>query len=105
MQNRAKQFMSFEPLNGFREMLIEKEREIELIGIKELAVDQLDFLDRMIQKLKIGDNIIVVYYNIDDYNKCEGKLKKIDRVNKCIYINNFKINLDVVIDIKKQSIN
>ncbi len=101
MQNRAKQFMSFEPLKGFREMLIEKEKEI--IELKELNNDYLEYLNRDINKINKGDIIIVVYYKEMDYKRLRGKLKYIDRIKKELIIDNERIMFDLILSIKKEA--
>ena len=75
MQNnkldRARQFLPFDALKGFKEMLLEKEREIE--ERRELSLDNIDAIDI---------------------------IKRIDNVYKKIYLNNKIIDFKDIIKIE-----
>lgn len=100
MQNndfRAKQFMPFDSLKGFYDLI--KTEEIIIKNKKSLSDDTYNYLDKQIKKIQKGDNISIEYYYRQDYIVTNGIVKKIDEINKCIYILNSKINFDDIINI------
>lgn len=99
MHNRASQFMPFDALKGFKEAL-KKVEEIK-INKKDILEDLLFELESKLNSLKIGDIIKVEYYYNFEYIKTIGRLKKIDRINNFIYIDNSKILINDIIDIEK----
>lgn len=101
MQNnldRAKQFLPFDALKGFRKALEEKEKIVE--NKKSLDDDYFKELDIKIKNLKRGMNIRIKYYNELEYIETIGIIKKIDMNNKYIYILNSKIDFDNILDIE-----
>ena len=101
MQNndfRAKQFMPFDSLKGFYELI--KNEEIIKQNKKSLFEDFYNYLDNQLKKLKKGDNVLIEYYYNDEYIQTSGTIKKIDEINKCIYVLNSKILFDDIIKIK-----
>lgn len=96
--NRAKQFLPFDALKGFREIL----QRVD--NIKEDKKDFFDdFFDELNDKLKQinkGDKVIIEHYYNLEYIETIGIVKKIDIINKYIYISDSKIFFDSIIDIK-----
>ncbi len=74
--NRAKIFMPFDALPGFREALAERERIA--VPRSELSVDAQEELDRKIKETRPGDLVTVIYYSRDEYVKLYGLVSKID---------------------------
>lgn len=97
--NRAKQFMPFDSLKGFYE-LIEKEEKLK-DNKKELSEDTLSDINKTILSINKNDNVLIKHYHNENYIETIGKVRKIDEVNKVIYLDNTKIAFDDVIDIKK----
>lgn len=58
--DRAKLFLPFDALKGFREALAEKERIV--VPKTELSEDRKEELDRLLHQIKPGDIITVVYF-------------------------------------------
>ena len=101
MQNndfRAKQFMPFDSLKGFYDML-ELEEQNKKMKIS-LSDDSYDYLNDNLKQIKKGDNILVKYYYEIDYIKTIDIVKNIDKVNKKIYLKNSIISFEDIIDIK-----
>lgn len=101
MQNnldRAKQFLPFDALKGFRKALEEKEKIIE--NKKSLDDDYFKELDLKIRNLKVGMNVCIKYYYDLEYIETIGIIKRIDINNKYIYVLNTKIDFDNILDIK-----
>lgn len=95
--SRAKQFVPFDALKGFREALMEKER-IRVPKV-ELSEEMLEELDRKLHELKPGDMITVIYFHNDEYIKVTGLLAKIDVDNRILQVVNTKIPLDDIRDV------
>ena len=95
--NRAVQFMPFDALSGFKEALKEVERIVA--NKKELSEDYFEYLNDKIKQIKIGDNIKIKYYYNLEYIESFGIIKKIDYINKVIYLMNTKIPIDDIVDI------
>ena len=100
--DRAKQFLPFDALKGFKEALKEKEDEVEYVDKKELAEEQLDELSKKLDTIEIGNSINIVYYVDNKYKKINGRVKDIDIVNKKIILyENIKINFADILEIDK----
>lgn len=97
--NRAKQFLPFDSLKGFYD-LIEKEEKLK-DNKKELSEDTLSDINKTILSINKNDNVLIKHYHNENYIETIGKVRKIDEVNKVIYLDNTKIAFDDVIDIKK----
>ena len=97
--NRAKQFLPFDSLKGFYD-LIEKEEKLK-DNKKELSEETLSDINKTILSINKNDNVLIKHYHNENYIETIGKVRKIDEVNKVIYLDNTKIAFDDVIDIKK----
>ena len=102
MQNkdRAKIFMPFDALNGFREALRDVERVYE--EKKELSSDIFEELNEKIKALNISDLVTIKHYYDEIYIETTGIVKKIDKYKKLIYIDNSIISFDDIIQINKK---
>lgn len=96
MQNRAKIFMPFDALDGFKRAL---KRE-EYIHEKKYFDDETIY--QKIRKLHIGDRIELVYYNNFEAINSFGEVKKIDYKNRLIQVSNSIISFDNIDEIKKR---
>ena len=101
MQNnieRAKQFMPFDALKGFREMLhfVEKQK----LEKKDFSSDFLIVLDEKLNNLKKGMNIKVTYFCDLNYIDTCGIVKSVDVINHSLILLNTKINFDDIMDIE-----
>lgn len=97
--NRAKQFLPFNSLAGFYELIEKEEKTKE--NKKELSEDILYNINKTILKINKSDSILIKHYHNENYIETIGNVRKIDEVNKTIYLDNTKISFDDVIDIKK----
>lgn len=103
MQNkRAKQFMPFAPLKGFKEALREKEKVI--VPKRVLTSDDIDNLNYKFPQLKKGMVVKVVYYSDDNYIELEGIITRIDNDNRILTIVKTKIFYDEILDIQGKNI-
>lgn len=91
--NRAKLFLSYDALKGFKERIHEKERIVVKKPI--LSEDQLYELDWKIKQVKVGGMISVVYFDKCQYVYKKGLVTNIDfECKKTIKL------VDTVINIK-----
>lgn len=102
MQNdldRARQFLPFDALKGFRESL--EKMEILSENKKILSYDSEEELNNKFLTLDVGNRVLVKYYYQFDYIETYGIIKKIDTIYKKLYLNSCYISFDDIIDIKK----
>jgi len=97
--DRAKQFLPFEALNGFRNYLNNAEK-LKYDKI-ELSTDLEIVLNEKIKQLKKGDSVKILYYYGIEYVETTGIIKKVDNVEKCIILLNTKIYFEDILDIFK----
>ena len=101
MQNndfRAKQFLPFDSLKGFKERL--KQVEIKKDNKLILEEDNKQYLDSILNKLNINDKVLIKYYYLTEYIETISIIKKIDKINKKIYLEDSIIDIENIIDIK-----
>lgn len=82
--SRAKQFLPFDALAGFREALKEKETDYE--AKKELAEDSYEELELSLNRLEQGKVAKIKYYKNKKYVEKIGIITKIDYTKKKIQI-------------------
>ena len=100
VSERAKIFAPFDALKGFREMLKEEERVKEVK--KELSQDMIDDLDNVINSLKLGMMIEVIFYDskVESYKSLIGVFTKIDVIYKKLVVVKTRINIEDILCIK-----
>jgi len=99
MINRAKQFMPFDALRGFKEAIKEKEKII--VERKALTEEDLNIINQNLSILKPGMMVKVSYY--DEENDCilfEGLVSFVDPVNMFIRIVKTKIYFKSLVSIE-----
>lgn len=95
--DRAKQFLPFDALKGFREALAEKERIIE--ERKELPEEKSAELDRKLSGLSIGQVVTVEYFAKDAYVQITGTLSGINPNSEELQIVDTKIAFRDILEI------
>lgn len=95
--DRAKQFMPFDALKGFREALEEKERII--VPKRELSEEQKEALDLKMRQVRKKDIITVEYFHDGEYVQVTGMVSGIDEVGRVLKIVNTKIEMADIIDL------
>lgn len=83
-KRRAKQFLPFDALDGFREALAEKERS--LVARKELSEERCEELDQKLRQLQTMDWVAAEYFLDGAYVWVEGFVAKIDPKQKILQI-------------------
>lgn len=95
--DRAKQFMPFDALKGFREAIKEKEKQIE--NRTSMDDDNINNINNTLLKLKVGLRVKVTYYEEYRYISKFIDIKKLSFQSGKIIINNNVIYFDDLKDI------
>lgn len=95
--DRARIFMPFDALKGYKEAIQEKRRVV--VSKKELSEDDAETLSRKLLTVKIGMMIKVIYFHEDEYVVIEGMVSKIKFEERVLMIVKTKINFDDIINI------
>ena len=95
---RAKQFLPFDALKGFKELIKQVERV--KVNKKELTEENIEKLSKTILSLEKGMMVKVIYFEQDEYLKLEGIVSKIDITNRFIMIVKKRISLDDIFEIE-----
>lgn len=96
--DRAKQFMPFDALKGFREALREKEKII--VSKIDLSEETKAVLNYKLQQINRNDIVTIVYFYRDEYLKITGMVSRIDITARVLKIVNTKINFEDIYDIQ-----
>ena len=94
--SRAKQFLPFDALAGFRKALDEKEEEYDVR--KDFTEASFEEIENQFNRLEKGSKTIVKYYKNKKYKEVYGTVTNIDYIKRKIQINGENIN---VCDIEK----
>lgn len=98
--DRAKLFIPFESLKGFKDYLKEKEKVV--VERKLLLEDVCDELNRKFYSLKKGDMVSIVYFDKNAYVKIVGMLADMDlECKKRIRVVNTWIFFEDIVVIEK----
>ena len=100
--DRARQFLPFDALKGYKEAIMEKQKII--IKKKDLSEDDAEILDYKLRQVKVGMMIKVIYYENNEYLSLEGLVSKIDLNNQQITIVKNKINIKDIISVTGKEI-
>ena len=98
--DRAKQFMPFDPLKGFREALKQKEKII--VDKVELSDEAKEELDRVLHQINKNDMVTVVYFKDHEYLQITGLVSRFDVSAKILKVINTKIKFDDIYKIRKE---
>lgn len=97
--DRAKLFLPFDALKGFREALAEKERIV--VPKTELSEDRKEELDRLLHQIKPGDIITVVYFHNEEYVQLTGMLSMISLSGRTLSIVQTRISFADIYSIEE----
>lgn len=96
--DRAKLFIPFDALKGFRDALAEKEKII--VDKVELSDEMKEELDRKFHLIERNHIITVVYFYQGEYLQLTGMVSKMDTDSRTLTIINTKLNFDDIYDIQ-----
>lgn len=100
-EERAKQFMPFDALKGFREALLEKERIV--VPKRELSEEQKEELDKKFLQIHKNDMITVEFFQKGEYVRVTGMISGIDETSRLLRVVNTKIPFDDISDLRKEA--
>ena len=89
-RDRAKQFLPFNSLKGYYDLIREKEKEIT--PKRELSDEALEELSKKLLELKKNMMVKITYYDFDSYKTIIGLVSKIDMIYQNIVIVKTKIS-------------
>lgn len=89
---RAKQFAPFAALKGLPEALAAKEQRP--VPRRELSDTAAEELDRCLHRLHSGQRITVSYYDRGHYRSVTGRLEKLDRCRRLLWIDGVPVLTD-----------
>lgn len=95
---RAKIFMPFDALKGFKEAIKEKERIV--VPKKEMTEDDYNELNLAFQSIKKGTMVKVIYYQIDEYVEFTGLVSEVNELSRYIKVVKEKISFEDIVSIK-----
>ena len=99
-EERARQFLPFEALNGLRYALNKKEAEIECEEKKELSDEQKQEIQNVLEQISISDNVSITVYRNKRYVNITGKIQKIDFKDKYLVVDDISIYFFNIFEIK-----
>lgn len=100
--DRAKQFLPFNALKGYYDLIRAKEVIVE--DKKELSEEDIKDLQFRLSQIKKGDVVKIKYYQSNAYTLIEGMVGKIDTIYHTITIVKKTINFDDIISIEGENI-
>ena len=94
VSERAKIFVPFDPLRGFRAALAERER----VSVPEVDLTEEDalVLSSRLSRLSKGSMVAVTYYDGGAYRRVEGCVSRIDLVARELVVVDTRVPLDAV---------
>ena len=99
---RAKQFMPFDALKGYKDAIKEKQKII--VSKKELSEDEEELLSLKIKQIKKNTIVKIVYFSNNEYILVNGMVSAIDFENKFIIVVKQKIDFIDIIEISNEEI-
>ena len=98
VSDRARQFLPFDALKGYKELI--KEQERIKVSKKELTDDDAVYLSNVLNSLKKGMMVEVIYFENDEYIKVIGMVSRIDLVNRYIFVVKKQLLIDNIWNIR-----
>lgn len=99
--DRAKQFMPFDALTGFRAALAKKERI--LVPKRDLSEEEKAALDQTLQQIRENDMVTVEFFENEEYLQLTGMVSHIDKISKQLVIINTGISFDNISNLQKRT--
>ena len=96
-RDRAKQFLPFNSLRGYYDLIREKEKEIT--PKRELSDYDIEIINNKLLTINKNMMVKVTFYDTDSYKTIEGLVSKIDLNNKYIVIVKTKISFNDISEV------
>lgn len=100
--DRAKLFLPFDSLKGFREALKEKEKIV--VPKRELSPEEAETLSDKLNQIKKGKIVKVIFYENQEYIELEGMVSNVDFTFRTVTIVQKKISFDDIVEVSGQGI-
>jgi len=98
---RAKIFIPFEPLKGFREALAERERAALATERQVLSQDQRVRMSQTLAALGPGDLVRVSHYLGDHYEVTVGQVSRVLLAQKVLVVGEAQIAFDDLLELDR----
>lgn len=102
MSDRARQFLPFDALKGFKQAI--KEREKIKVDKIELSEEMANVISYKLRQVKKGMIIKVIHYIDNEYIETNGIVSEFDETFKYLKIVKKKIMFDDIFDIQSDAI-
>ena len=96
--NRARQFLPFNGLRGYDELLYEAGREKE--EKREITEDHAWKLSGELQLVERKMTVTITYYDVDTYRTITGKVEQIDKIFRVLQVAGKRIYFEDVWEVK-----
>ena len=97
-EERARQFLPFNALTGYYQMILERQRVSE--PKKELSEDETEALSEKIKNLRRNDLVSVTYYDKDAYITKTGLITDIDFTFQTLTVVKTKMAFQDIFDVE-----
>lgn len=98
--DRAKQFLPFDALNGFREELYKRESKVQRVEKVELCDESLKKLENKFNRVKVGKKVEGIFFKEGKYLRFSGTVTKINYLKKIICFGDKEIFLEDISEIR-----
>ena len=100
--DRARQFLPFDALKGYKEAIMSKRKVV--LTKKELSEDEAENLSYKFNQIQVGMMVKIIYFENNEYISMEGMIAKLDLDDKYIQIVKTKIKIDSIVNISGKEI-
>ena len=101
VSERAKIFIPFEPLRGFRQALRERERAQLVQPRADLTENQMEELSREMAALAPGDMARVTHYVDDHYEETVGCVTKVSASDSLLHLVGRPLRFDAIRELER----
>ncbi|MCK9537149.1 MAG: YolD-like family protein [Bacilli bacterium] len=103
-KERKGKWQPFDALEGYRAALENTEHQKYKKPKPEIMPDSVEEIDRILKEALQNHNEVDIEYYYDGYcYMISGNITKIDIINRTVIVNQKKINLDFIINIKNKN--
>ena len=103
LSERAKIFIPFDPLKGYREMLEERERERLVVDRVDLSDEQREELSARVRALEPGDMVAVTHYVDGRYERRVGCVTSVSLADAELSVVGERIPFEDIVSIEDPS--
>lgn len=104
IQDRAKQFMPFSALAGFKEALEQVERQYESPKRRKLSENERQQLDLRLQQLQKNDRVTITHYQQDRLVVSCDRFVKIVEDQTAIQLSQQRIFIEDILNLEREEL-